>query len=152
MPTSPVPEAYRNAVVAHIMIDGAAAAIDFYAEAFGAVELFRIDGPDGRVVHAEVSVAGSTIMLGDAQGPLFRAPTAAGGTTVGLHVFVDDVDALARRAVAAGAELLQSPADQFHGDRTAIVRDPFGHVWVFLTHLEDLTPDEITRRARDLLR
>ncbi|MGW4387086.1 VOC family protein [Streptomyces sp. NPDC004685] len=152
MPTSSVPEAYRNAVVAHIMIDGAAAAIDFYAEAFGAVELFRIDGPDGRVVHAEVSVAGSTIMLGDAQGPLFRAPTAAGGTTVGLHVFVDDVDALARRAVAAGAELLQSPADQFHGDRTAIVRDPFGHVWVFLTHLEDLTPDEITRRARDLLR
>ncbi|MFD5125935.1 VOC family protein [Streptomyces sp. NPDC058385] len=152
MPTSPVPEAYRNAVVAHIVIDGAAAAIDFYAEAFGAVELFRIDGPDGRVVHAEVSVAGSTIMLGDAQGPLFRAPTAAGGTTVGLHVFVDDVDALARLAVAAGAELLQSPADQFHGDRTAIVRDPFGHVWVFLTHLEDLTPDEITRRARDLLR
>lgn len=77
MPTSPVPEAYRNAVVAHIMIDGAAAAIDFYAEAFGAVELFRIDGPDGRVVHAEVGVAGSTIMLGDAEGPLFRAPTAA---------------------------------------------------------------------------
>ncbi|WP_406338097.1 VOC family protein [Streptomyces sp. NBC_00649] len=153
MPTSPVPEAYRNAVVAHIMIDGAAAAIDFYAEAFGAVELFRIDGPDGRVVHAEVGVAGSTIMLGDAEGPLFRAPTAAGGgTTVGLHVFVDDVDALARRAVAAGAKLLQSPADQFHGDRTAILRDPFGHVWVFLTHLEDLTPDEITRRARDLFR
>ncbi|MFE2991880.1 VOC family protein [Streptomyces sp. NPDC059262] len=152
MPTSPVPEAYRNAVVAHIMIDGAAAAIDFYAEAFGAVELFRIDGPDGRVVHAEVSVAGSTIMLGDAEGPLFRAPTAAGGTTVGLHVFVDDVDALARRAVAAGVELLQPPANQFHGDRTAILRDPFGHVWVFLTHLEDLTPDEITRRARDLFR
>ncbi|WP_406316761.1 VOC family protein [Streptomyces sp. NBC_00118] len=152
MPASPVPEAYRNAVVAHIMIDGAAAAIDFYAEAFGAVELFRIDGPDGRVVHAEVGVAGSTIMLGDAEGPLFRAPTAAGGTTVGLHVFVDDVDALARRAVAAGAKLLQSPADQFHGDRTAILRDPFGHVWVFLTHLEDLTPDEITRRARDLFR
>ncbi|MEV6697178.1 VOC family protein [Streptomyces sp. NPDC051453] len=152
MPTSPVPEAYRNAVVAHIMIDGAAAAIDFYAEAFGAAELFRIDGPDGRVVHAEVSVAGSTIMLGDAEGPLFRAPTAAGGTTVGLHVFVDDVDALARRAVAAGADLLQSPADQFHGDRTAILRDPFGHVWVVLTHLEDLTPAEITRRARDLLR
>ncbi|MFD7204825.1 VOC family protein [Streptomyces sp. NPDC059893] len=152
MPTSPVPKAYRNAVVAHIVIDGAAAAIDFYAEAFGAAELFRIDGLDGRVVHAEVSVAGSTIMLGDAEGPLFRAPTAAGGTTVGLHVFVDDVDALARRAVAAGAELLQSPADQFHGDRTAILRDPFGHVWVFLTHLENLTPDEITRRARDLLR
>ncbi|MET7927450.1 VOC family protein [Streptomyces sp. NPDC005349] len=150
MPTNPVPETYRNAVVAHIMIDGATAAIDFYAEAFGAVELFRIDGPGGRVVHAEVGVAGSTIMLGDAEGPVFRAPTATGGTTVGLHVFVDDVDALAERAVAAGAELLQPPANQFHGDRTAILRDPFGHVWVFLTHLEDLTPDEVARRARDL--
>ncbi|MET8209828.1 VOC family protein [Streptomyces sp. NPDC005373] len=150
MPTNPVPETYRNAVVAHIMIDGAAAAIDFYAEAFGAVELFRIDGPAGRVVHAEVGVAGSTIMLGDAEGPVFRAPTATGGTTVGLRVFVDDVDTLAERAVAAGAELLQPPANQFHGDRTAILRDPFGHVWVFLTHLEDLTPEEVARRARDL--
>ncbi|WP_329117534.1 VOC family protein [Streptomyces sp. NBC_01465] len=150
--TTTVPENYRNAVIAHIMIDGAAAAIDFYAEAFGAEELIRIDGPDGRVVHAEVSVKGSTIMLGDAEGLLFSAPTAVGGTTVGLHVYVDDVDALAQRAVAAGAELLQPPTDQFHGDRTAVLRDPFGHIWVFLTHLEDLTPDEIAGRARELFR
>ena len=146
-----VPETYHNAVIAHIMVDGAAAAIDFYTEAFGAEELFRFPRPDGRIVHAEVRVQGATIMLGDAEGPVFSAPTVVDGTTVGLHVFVDDVDALAQQAVAAGAELLQPPADQFHGDRTTILRDPFGHVWVFLTHLEDLTPEETARRARELL-
>jgi PhnB protein len=151
MTVTVIPEAYRNAVVAHIMLDGAADAIDFYARAFGAVELFRLDGPDGRVLHAEIRIQGSTLMLGDAEGPHFHAPTTAGGTTVGLHVFVDDVDALAQRAAEAGAELLQPPADQFHGDRTAILKDPYGHVWVFLTHLEDLTPAELARRARELL-
>ncbi|MGW5431697.1 VOC family protein [Streptomyces sp. NPDC004059] len=149
MTATAVPEIYRNAVVAHIMVDGAADAIDFYARAFGAEELFRLEAPDGRIVHAEVRIQGSTIMLGDAEGPLFRAPTAIGGTTVGLHVFVEDVDALARRAAAAGAEVLQPPADQFHGDRTTMVKDPYGHVWIFLTHLEDLTPDEVARRARE---
>lgn len=150
MTATTIPETYRNAVVAHIMVDGATNAIDFYTRAFGADELFRLDGPDGRVVHAEVRIQGSTIMLGDAEGPLFSAPTAVGTTTVGLHVFVDDVDALAQRATAAGAELLQPPADQFHGDRTATLKDPYGHVWIFLTHLEDLTPDEVARRAREL--
>jgi len=152
MTTTTVPAQYRNTVIAHIMVDGAAAAIDFYARAFGAEELFRLGGPDGRIVHAEISVRGFTLMLGDAEGPVFGAPTALGATSVGLHVFVDDVDALTRRAVAAGAELLEPPADRFHGDRTAILRDPFGHVWVFLTHLEDLTPAEIARRARELFR
>ncbi|MFD9633748.1 VOC family protein [Streptomyces violascens] len=139
-------------MIAHIMVDGAAAAIDFYIKAFGAKELIRIDGRDGRVLHAEVSVQGSTIMLGDAEAPLFRAPTTIGGTTVGLHVFVDDVDSLADRAVAAGAELLQPRADQFHGDRTSILRDAYGHVWIFLTHLKHLTSDEVSRRAQELLR
>ncbi|MFI6371492.1 VOC family protein [Streptomyces sp. NPDC050546] len=151
MTTNAIPETYRNAVVAHIMVDGAANAIDFYTRAFGATELFRLGGPDGRIVHAEVTIHGSTVMLGDAEGPLFSAPTAIGGTTVGLHVFVDDVDALAQQATAAGAELLQPPTDQFHGDRTAILKDPYGHVWVFLTHLEDLTPDEVARRAGELV-
>ncbi len=150
MAKTAVPEHYRNAVIAHAMVDGATAAIDFYAKAFGAEELFRIDGPDGRVVHAEISIHGSVMMLGDAEGPLFSAPTTLGGTTVGLHVFVDDVDALTQQATTAGAELLQPPTDQFHGDRTALLRDPYGHVWVFLTHQEDLTPDEIARRAREL--
>ncbi|MCF3128851.1 VOC family protein [Streptomyces olivochromogenes] len=151
MAATTVPEHYRNAVIAHVMIDGAANAIDFYSKAFGAEELFRLGQPDGRILHAEISIQGSTIMLGDAEGPIFAAPTGLGGTTVGLHAFVDDVDALAQRAVAAGAELLQPPTDQFHGDRTAILRDPYGHVWVLLTHVEDLTPDEIARRAQALI-
>jgi PhnB protein len=147
MATTTVPEHYRNSVIAHVMIDGAANAIDFYSKAFGAEELFRLGGPDGRILHAEISIHGSTIMLGDAEGPTFAAPTTIGGTTVGLHVFVDDVDTLAQQAVAAGTELLQPPTDQFHGDRTAVLRDPYGHVWFFLTHVKDLTPDEIARRA-----
>ncbi|MCA6094720.1 VOC family protein [Streptomyces sp. SCA3-4] len=152
MAATTVPENYRNAVIAHIMLERAACAISFYVQAFRAEELFRLDGPDGRILHAEISIQGSTIMLGDAEGPHFGAPTAIGGTTVGLHVYVDDVDALVRQAVAAGADLLQPPTDQFHGDRTAILRDPFGHVWVFLTHLEDLTPEELARRAREFSR
>ncbi|MDA3647161.1 VOC family protein [Saccharopolyspora indica] len=150
MSETTVPETYRKAVVAHVMMDGAADAIAFYRTAFGAEELFRIADGNGKIVHAEISIQGSTIMLGDAQGPVFAAPTSIGGTTVGLHVFVDDVDALAERAVAAGAELLQPPADQFHGDRTAILRDPHGHVWVLLTHLEDVSPEEVARRAQAL--
>lgn len=150
MSETTVPETYRKAVVAHVMMDGAAEAISFYRTAFGAEELFRIADGDGKIVHAEISIQGSTIMLGDAEGPVFAAPTGIGGTTVGLHVFVDDVDALAERAVAAGAELLQPPADQFHGDRTAILRDPHGHVWVLLTHVEDVSPEEIVRRAQEL--
>lgn len=150
MSETTVPETYRKAVVAHVMMDGAADAISFYRTAFGAEELFRIADVDGKIVHAEISIQGSTIMLGDAEGPVFAAPTSIGGTTVGLHVFVDDVDALAERAVAAGAELLQPPADQFHGDRTAILRDPHGHVWVLLTHVEDVSPEEIARRALEI--
>lgn len=139
-----IPESYRDAVVAHIMIDGASDAIAFYRKAFGATELFRLDGPNGTVAHAEIRVQSSVLMLGDADGPVFTAPTAA-GATVALHVFVDDVDALVHRAAEAGAEVLQPPADQFHGHRTAILRDPFGHVWVFLTHLADLSPEELVR-------
>ncbi|MFC4913508.1 VOC family protein [Actinomadura gamaensis] len=150
MTATAIPEPYRNAVVSHIMLDGAADAIDFYVRAFGAKELFRLDGPDGRVVHAEIRIQGSTLMLGDAEGPHLTSPTAAGATTAALHVFVDDVDALAHQATAAGAELLQPPTDQFHGDRTAMLKDPYGHIWIFLTHLEDLPPEEITRRTQAL--
>lgn len=143
------PERYRRSVIPHIMVDGAAAAIGFYAAAFGAKELFRIDTPDGQVMHAEIEIHGSVLMLGDGGG-VFVSPLEAGGPSVGLHVMVDDVDALADQAVAAGAELLQAPTDMFHGDRTAILRDPYGHVWVFLTHLEDVSPEEIVRRAAAL--
>ncbi|MGX2998206.1 VOC family protein [Streptomyces sp. JNUCC 64] len=147
----PTPERYRHAVVPHIMLDDAAAAVDFYERAFGAREEFRLDDPGGGVLHAEIVIGRAVLMLGDSgadgsgSAP-FAAPAAIGGTSVALHVFVPDVDALTARAEAAGAEVLQPPGDRFHGDRTAVLRDPFGHVWVFLTHQEDLSGDEARRR------
>ncbi|MGW1066876.1 VOC family protein [Streptomyces aureus] len=147
-----IPDRYRYAVVPHIMVDDAVAAIDFYRRAFGAREDFRIDAPGGGVLHAEITIGRSALMLGDAAATgtgtgSFAAPAAlGGGTSVTLHVFVPDVDALAERAGAAGAEILQPPTDMFHGDRTAILRDPSGHLWVFLTHLEDVSEEELHRR------
>ncbi|MFI0351026.1 VOC family protein [Actinomadura sp. 9N407] len=142
MSTRQVPEHYRYSAIPHLMVDGAAAAIEFYERAFGAQELFRLDGPDGSIVHAEISIEGSTLMLGDAGG-LFSAPTQLGGTTVGVHVFVEDVDTFNERALKAGATSLQAPADMSYGARQIMLRDPFGHAWVFLTHLRDVAPEEI---------
>lgn len=141
-----IPVRYRTAVVPHIMVADAAAAIDFYVRAFGAVEEFRLDGPEGGVLHAEIRIGGAVMMLGDTSEGPFSAPPSLGGTSVALHVFVPDVDALARTAAAAGAELVQEPADQFHGDRTAVLRDPSGHLWVFLTHLEEVSREQMAQR------
>ncbi|MET9370905.1 VOC family protein [Streptomyces griseoflavus] len=147
-----IPERYRHAVIPHIMVDDAAAAIDFYRRAFGAREDFRIDAPGGGILHAEITIGRSALMLGDAsveeaEAGSFAAPASlGGGTSVTLHVFVPDVDGLAKRAEAAGAEILQPPTDMFHGDRTVVLKDPQGHMWVFLTHLEDVTEEELRRR------
>ncbi|RAO76325.1 VOC family protein [Dyella jiangningensis] len=142
------PERYRHAVVPHIYIDGAARAMEFYARAFGAEELLRIAGPDGKILHAEISICGSVIMLGDPDDRLYAEPRALGRTTAGLHIFTDDNAALLRRAVDAGAELIQPPTDMFYGANSASVRDPYGHVWVLLTWKEDLSPAEMERRGR----
>lgn len=150
--TPVIPERYRHAVIPHIMVDDASAAIGFYERAFGAREEFRLDAPGGGILHAEISIGPSVLMLGDAsvgaaEAGSFAAPAAlGGGTTVTLHVFVADVDALAERAEAAGAQVLQPPTDMFHGDRTVILKDPSGHVWIFLTHLEDPSDEELRSR------
>ncbi|MFI8306136.1 VOC family protein [Streptomyces sp. NPDC085927] len=147
-----IPDRYRYAVIPHIMVDDAAAAIDFYRRAFGAREDFRIGAPGGGILHAEITIGRSALMLGDAgadeaEAVSFAAPASlGGGTSVALHVFVPDVDSLAERARAAGAEILQPPRDMFHGDRTVVLKDPSGHVWVFLTHLEDVSEEELRRR------
>ncbi|MCL6667939.1 VOC family protein [Streptomyces panaciradicis] len=147
-----IPDRYRYAVIPHIMVDDAAAAIDFYQRAFGAREDFRVDAPGGGILHAEITIGRSALMLGDAgvdeaEAASFAAPASlGGGTSVTLHVFVPDVDALAARAEAAGAEIVQPPKDMFHGDRTVILKDPAGHLWVFLTHVEDVTREELLRR------
>jgi PhnB protein len=142
------PERYRNAIVPHIYIDGASRAIDFYANAFGAEELFRITRPDGKILHAEISICGSVVMLGDPDGKLYAEPSTVGRCTAGLHIFVDDNAALLRRAVNTGAEQVQPPTDMFYGANSASVRDPFGHIWVLLTWKDDLSPAEMVRRER----
>jgi PhnB protein len=145
------PERYRNAVVPHIYVEGAAHAIEFYERAFGAVELFRIARPDGSIVHAEISICGSVVMLGDPDDRWYGEPRRLGRCTAGLHVLSADNRSLFLRAVEAGAEAIQPPTDMFYGASSASVRDPFGHVWVFLTWKEDLAPAEMERRGREAL-
>jgi len=146
------PGRYRNAIVPHIYIDGAAAAIEFYQKAFGAIELFRIAQPSGKILHAEISIAGSVIMLGDPDERLYAEPRKLGRCTAGLHIFVDDNAALMQRAVKAGAESIQAPTEMFYGANSASVRDPFGHIWVLLSWKEDLEPAEMERRGKEFLK
>jgi PhnB protein len=153
MPTWPInmakrPARYSNAIVPHIYVDGAAEAIDFYKRAFGAVELFRIARPDGKILYAEIAICGSTLMIGDPDHRLYGEPRRLGGCTAGLHLFVDDNSALLQRAIDAGAEAIQRPTDMFYGANSASVRDPFGHVWVLLVWKEDLAPAEMERRGK----
>jgi PhnB protein len=143
------PPRYRNAVVPHIYVEGAANAIAFYKRAFGASELFRVARPDGKILHAEITVAGSVLMIGDPDAKLYGDPRSLGRCTTSLHVFPDDNEAFLRRAVEAGAEMIQPPTDMFYGASSASVRDPFGHVWVLLSWKEDLAPAEIERRGKD---
>jgi PhnB protein len=152
IPVTHRPNRYRNAVVPHIYVDGAAAAIAFYTRAFGAVELFRVARADGKIPHADIAIAGSVVMIGDPAGPYYGDPLALGRCTTSLHLFVDDNVQFLRRAVEAGAETIQRSTDMFYGANSVSVRDPFGHVWVLLSWKEDLEPAEIERRGTDLLR
>jgi PhnB protein len=145
------PKRYRNAVVPHIYIDGAAKAIEFYERAFGATELFRIAQANGRILHAEIEIADSVIMMGDPDDKLYGEPRSLGRCTAGLHLFLEDNRTLFRRAIDAGAEPIQAPTEMFYGANSASVRDPFGHVWVLLTWKEDLAPDQMERRGREAL-
>ena len=145
------PDRYRNAIVPHIYVEGASDAIAFYQRAFGAEELFRIAGPDGKILHAEISICDSVLMIGDPDDRLYGEPDTLGRCTAGLHVFTDDNAALLRRAVEAGADQIQPPTDMFYGANSASVRDPYGHVWVLLSWKQDLDPAEMERRGNALL-
>jgi PhnB protein len=142
------PERYRHTIVPHIYIEGAAKGMAFYKKAFGAEELFRIASPDGKILHAELSIYGSVIMLGDPDGKLYAEPKSVGRCTAGLHIFVDDNAAALKRAVEAGCEQVQAPTEMFYGANSASLRDPFGHVWVLLTWKEDLSPAEMEQRGK----
>lgn len=146
----PIPEGY-HAVTPYLIIKGAAQAIEFYKQVFGATEVMRIPDPtSGRIGHAELVIGDSKIMLADEYPDMgFRSPEAYGGSSVSLMLYVGDVDAVAKRAVAAGAKELRPVADQFYGDRMGTLQDPFGHVWSISTHIEDVPPDEMQKRAAE---
>jgi PhnB protein len=142
-----IPEGFEGATP-YLSIKGAAAAIEFYKKAFGATETMRMAGPDGRIGHAEIKIGKANIMLADEHPEIgFLSPSTLGGSPVAIHIYVENIDALAAQAEAAGAKVTRAVSDQFYGDRTGQFQDPFGHVWHFATHIEDVSPDEMQKRA-----
>ena len=147
MATKPIPEGYRT-VTPYLIIKGAAEAIEFYKRAFGATELLRMADPHGRVGHAEIKIGDSVIMLADEHPAMgYRGPRSFGGSSVSILLYLEDVDAVFERALKAGAKAQRPVANQFYGDRTGTLEDPFGHVWTVATHVEDVPPEEMRRRA-----
>ena len=142
----PIPDGYHT-LTPYLFIRGAAQAIEFYKKAFGAVELFRMPGPDGRIGHAEIKIGDSPIMLADEHPEMgARGPQSVGGCPMLLHLYVPNVDALFAQAVAAGATVKRPLENQFYGDRSGGLEDPFGFTWHLATHIEDVSPEEIKRR------
>jgi PhnB protein len=148
MATKPIPEGYHT-VSPYLAVESAAEAIEFYKKAFGAQERVRMDAPGGGIAHAEVEIGDSVVMLSD---PFPQAstkpPKELGGTSASVMMYVEDVDAVVKQAVDAGATVLMEVADQFWGDRFGTIQDPFGHSWSIATHVEDLTPEEIAERGK----
>lgn len=150
MSAKPIPEGYSTATP-YLCIQGAVAALDFYKRAFGAKEIFRLEMPDGRLGHGEIEIGNSRIMLADEFPEMnFRSPKAFGGSSVQILLYVEDVDAFAAKAVAAGLKTTRKIADQFYGDRSGCFEDPFGHTWTIATHREDVSLEEMKRRMANL--
>ncbi|MFU8874566.1 VOC family protein [Micromonospora sp. SL4-19] len=149
---NPIPGTYRR-VTPCLVVQGATKALDFYAEVFGATERMRFPGPDGTVAHAEIQIGDAVVIVEDADPQRgTQAPPAGGlpGTPVFQFIYVEDVDTVVARAVELGATMRRAPENQFYGDRDAFIIDPFGHGWTIATHVEDVTPDEMTRRMAAL--
>ncbi|MGD9648046.1 MAG: VOC family protein [Pirellulales bacterium] len=143
----PIPDGYHS-VTPYLYIDGAARALEFYKQAFGATEVMRLDAPGGKIGHAEIKIGDSHIMLADEFPDMgARSPSSLGGSAVGLMVYTPDVDAVVERAVKAGAKLEHAVEEKFYGDRMGGIVDPFGHRWYVATHIEDVPPDEMAKRA-----
>jgi len=148
MPVKPIPDGYHT-VTPYLIIAGAAKAIEFYKKAFGATELLRLEGPGGSIGHAEIKIGDSIIMLADEHPQMgYRGPPALGGTPVSIMLYVPNVDAQFAQAIAAGGKVTRPVVDQFYGDRSGTLTDPFGHVWTIGTHTEDVPADEIARRLQ----
>lgn len=148
----PIPAGYHS-ITPYLIIKGAADAIEFYKRAFGATESMRMQGQDGKVGHAEIRIGDSVVMLADEHPDMgSRSPQSLGGAGVSLVVYVEKVDETFQRAVAAGAKELRPVANQFYGDRSGTLQDPFGHVWTVSTHVEDIVPEEMRRRSEEFLK
>jgi len=146
-PVQPIPTGYPR-LSPYLCVDGAARAIEFYTDVLGATERMRMDGPDGRIGHAELQLGDSIIMLADEYPDMgFLSPARIGGTAVTLHAYVEDVDAVFEKALAAGAKALRPVENQFYGDRSGQFEDPFGHRWNVASHVEDVDAEEMARRA-----
>ena len=146
MAVKPIPDGYHT-VTPYLIVAGAARAIDFYKQAFGAVELMRFDGPGGTVAHAEIRIGNSPIMLADEMPEMgYKSPQAYGGSPMGLMLYVEDSDATFAQAIAAGGKEVRAVQDQFYGDRSGNLVDPFGHMWTISTHKEDVSVEEMQQR------
>jgi PhnB protein len=145
-----IPKDY-NSVTPYLVIKGAARAIEYYKKVFGATEVFRMGGPDGKVGHAEIQIGNSRIMLADenpAMGEGHASAASVGGSPVSLYVYLPDVDRVVDRAVAEGGKILKPVETQFYGDRNGFLRDPFGHLWGIATHMEDVSPKDLEERMK----
>ena len=148
MPVKPVPEGYHS-VTPYLVVNDAAEAISFYQRAFGAKEIMRMDGAQGKISHAEIRIGDSIVMLADEMpGGGAKAPLSLGGTSAGIFVYVEDADKTFRQATSAGAEIEMPLADMLWGDRYGKLTDPFGHSWHIATHKEDVSQEEMAKRAR----
>ena len=146
--TKPIPDGYHTATP-YLIIGGAGDAIEFYKKAFGAKELFRFPTPDGKIGHAEIKIGDSPIMLADEFPEMgYKGPQTLGGSPVSIMIYVEDVDTIFNQAVAAGATVKEAVTDKFYGDRLGTVTDPFGHVWHISTHKEDVSIEEMQKRAQ----
>jgi PhnB protein len=150
MTVKPIPEGYTS-ITPYLTVGDGKRAIEFYKRAFGATERGRMAAPDGRIAHAELQIGDAVVMLSD-KFPQFlsQAPKELGGTTVAIFLFVEDVDSVVQTAAEAGATITMEPEDQFWGDRLGQVTDPFGHMWLIATRVEDLTPEETAARSREV--
>ena len=146
----PIPDNYPQ-VMPYLIVDGASEAIEFYKGVFGATERMRLDGPDGRVGHAELEIGDAVVMLADENPSMgIEGPRSIGGTPVTIHVYLEDADTAFERAVQAGAKPLRAVEDQFYGDRSGQFEDPYGHRWNVATHVKDISEDEMSQRAAEI--